>query len=112
MISHLESSKSDAARMRREVVGFIRAITWLAIRACGFEIHFDDLSVAIAPFAFDKLRAFFGGEVDRRLRFALGEHFIERGARHEFCRQRQKNGDTCYKKNSSVFHDFTLNLLI
>ena len=104
--------EAGSACMRCEVVGFIRAITWLAIRACGFEIDLDDLRVAIAPCAFDKLRAFFSGEIDRRLRFALGEHFIERGAGDEFCRQHQKSGDTCYKKDSFVFHDCTLSQLI
>jgi hypothetical protein len=102
----------DVACVRYEVVGFIWRSGGLTIGSGSLEIDLDDLRVAIASFASDKLRAFLGGKVDRRFRFALGKHFIERGASDEFCRQRQKSGDTYYKKNNSAFHDCLLNLLI
>ena len=68
----------DAACVRCKVVGFIWRSGRLTISACGFEIDLNDLRVAVTPLAFDKLRTFFGGKVDRRLRFALGEEFIGR----------------------------------
>ena len=82
-----------SARMRRKVIGLVGGAGGLAVGSSGFEIDLDDLRVAVAPFASNKLRACFGGKVDGCLGLALGERFVERCARDKVGGQREEEGD-------------------